>query len=77
MKKNIHPHYHKVKVIMTNGQSFEVGSTYGKPGSELVLDIDPSCHPAWTGTHRMAPKGRGVEFENRFKGLSTFTVTKN
>ena len=75
MKKNVHPKYHLVKVIMTNGETFEVGSTYA--GSELILDIDPSCHPAWTGGQRMAPKGRGVEFENRFKGLSNFTLTKS
>ena len=74
MKKKIHPSYHMITVVMTNGEEFQVRSTYGKPDSRLVLDIDPTCHPAWTGGNRMAPKGRGVNFENRFKGLANFSV---
>ena len=40
MKKNIHPNYHKIKVIMTDGSHFETMSTWGKEGETLKLDID-------------------------------------
>jgi large subunit ribosomal protein L31 len=47
MQKDIHPDYHTVKVILTDGSSFETGSTY--KGDKITLDIDPLTHPAWTG----------------------------
>jgi len=49
MKKNIHPNYHKIKVIMTDGSNFETMSTWGKEGETLKLDIDSKSHSAWTG----------------------------
>ena len=39
MKKNIHPNYHKIKVVMTDGSHFETMSTWGKEGETLKLDI--------------------------------------
>ena len=35
MKKNIHPNYHKIKVVMTDGSDFETMSTWGKDGDTL------------------------------------------
>ena len=49
MKKNIHPNYHKIKVVMTDGSQFETMSTWGKEGETLRLDIDCKSHPAWIG----------------------------
>ena len=49
MKKNIHPNYHKIKVVMTDGSEFETMSTWGKENDVLKLDIDPKSHFAWTG----------------------------
>ena len=49
MKKKIHPNYHKIKVVMTDGTDFETMSTWGKEGDTLKLDIDPKSHAAWTG----------------------------
>ena len=42
MKKNIHPNYHKIKVVMTDGSEFETMSTWGKENDVLKLDIDPN-----------------------------------
>ncbi|WP_395463187.1 50S ribosomal protein L31 [Wolbachia endosymbiont of Cantharis cryptica] len=42
--------YHKIIVVMTNGQKFETYSTYGEEGDTITLDIDPHNHPAWTGS---------------------------
>ena len=44
MKKNIHPNYHKIKVVMTDGTEFETRSTWGKENDVLKLDIDPKSH---------------------------------
>ena len=70
MKKNIHPNYHKSKVIMTDGSNFETMSTWGKEGDSLKLDIDPKSHPAWTGGSQKAlDKGRVSKFFKKFKNL--------
>ena len=37
MKKNIHPNYHKIKVVMTDGSEFETMSTWGKENDTLNL----------------------------------------
>jgi large subunit ribosomal protein L31 len=49
MKKDIHPNYHAIKVVMTDGTEFETRTTWGKPGDTMNLDIDSKSHPAWTG----------------------------
>src|SRR6476660_4307346 len=49
MKQDIHPSYHTIKVVMTDGSEFTTRSTWGKEGDVLHLDIDPKSHPAWTG----------------------------
>jgi len=68
MKKDIHPKYHDITVVMTDGTSFATRSTWGKPGATLKLDIDAKSHPAWTGVHRlMDTGGQLAKFKNRFK----------
>ena len=49
MKKDIHPKYHEINVIMTDGSTFKTRSTWGKEGDTLKLEIDSKSHPAWTG----------------------------
>ncbi len=72
MKKDIHPKYHEIKVVMTDGTEFTTRSTYGKPGDRLTLDIDPLVHPAWTGnlSQRLNDVGGQVaRFQRRFQNL--------
>lgn len=70
MKKDIHPDYHDITVVMTDGTKFTTRSTWGKAGETLHLDIDPTSHPAWTGVHRLLDTGGQLaKFEGRFKGL--------
>ena len=70
MKKNIHPNYHKIKVVMTDGSNFETKSTWGKEGDTLKLDIDSKSHPAWTGgSQKILDKGRVSKFFKKFKNL--------
>lgn len=72
MKKNIHPNYHTVKIVMTDGTEFETRSTYGKEGEVIRLDIDPLSHPAWTGVHRLIDSGGQLaKFNKKFAGFSS------
>jgi large subunit ribosomal protein L31 len=68
MKKEIHPDYHPIKVVMTDGTEYETRSTYGKAGDVLHLDIDPKTHPAWTGggQHLIDRGGRLSRFKSKF-----------
>ncbi len=72
MKSDIHPEYHTIKVVMTNGTEFLTRSTLGKEGDTLNLDIDPTTHPAWTGGSQqlLDRGGRLSRFNSRFGGLS-------
>ncbi len=70
MKREGHPDYHEITVIMTDGSQFKTRSCYGKPGDILRLDIDPKSHPAWTGVQRIMDTGGQVaKFNKRFAGL--------
>jgi large subunit ribosomal protein L31 len=70
MKEKIHPDYHEINVVMTDGTTFKTKTTWGKPGDTLRLDIDPKSHPAWTGVHRLVDSGGQLaKFNKRFKGL--------
>jgi large subunit ribosomal protein L31 len=72
MKKDIHPAYHTIKVVMTDGTEYETRSTYGEEGATLTLDIDPNTHPAWTGgsQHLVDRGGRVSRFKKKFDFLS-------
>ena len=74
MKKDIHPDYHEITVIMTDGSKYKTRSTMGKAGDTLKLDIDPKSHPAWTGQHRILDSGgQDARFNKRFSGLGVKT----
>ncbi|MDX2094988.1 MAG: 50S ribosomal protein L31 [Alphaproteobacteria bacterium] len=69
-KAGIHPDYHTITVVMTDGSRFETRSTYGKEGDVLTLDVDPKTHPAWVGGVNLRKTGRLESFNNRFGGLN-------
>ncbi len=71
MKKDIHPEYHTIKVVMTDGTEFMTRSTDGKEGDTLNLDIDPTSHPAWTGSNNqlLDRGGRVSRFKDKFSGF--------
>ena len=70
MKKDIHPDYHVITVVMTDGTEYTTRSTMGKKGDVIRLDVDPKTHPAWTGVHRLLDSGGQLaKFNKRF---STF-----
>ena len=70
MKKNTHPDYHEISVVMTDGTEFTTRSTMGKAGDTVRLDIDPKTHPAWTGVHRLVDSGGQLaKFNKRFSNF--------
>tara|TARA_R110002126_G_scaffold291744_1_gene456545 strand:+ start:157307 stop:157588 length:282 start_codon:yes stop_codon:yes gene_type:complete len=71
MKAEIHPEYHMIKVVMTDGTEYMTRSTWGSEGDTMTLEIDPLAHPAWTGgqQHLMDRGGRVSKFKKRFEGL--------
>jgi len=71
MKAEIHPNYHTIKVVMTDGTEFTTRSTYGKEGDTLNLDIDSKSHPAWTGGQQrlLDTGGQLARFNKRFQGF--------
>ena len=75
MKKDTHPDYHPITVVMTDGTKYETRSTYGKAGDTLQLDIDSKTHPAWTGTqgNLLDRGGRLSRFNDRFSGMLSAT----
>jgi large subunit ribosomal protein L31 len=68
MKPEIHPDYHFINVVMTDGTTYRTRSTFGKTDATLNLDIDPKTHPAWTGgsQHLLDRGGRVSRFNAKF-----------
>ena len=70
MKKEIHPDYHEITIVMTDGSEFKTRSTWGQDGDVMKLEIDPKSHPAWTGEHRLVDSGGQVaKFNKRFQNI--------
>ena len=71
MKADIHPDYHTINIVMTDGTKYQTRSCWGKEGDVMALEIDPLSHPAWTGgTRQLDQGGRVAQFNKRFGGLT-------
>ncbi len=69
MKKDIHPKYKEVEIVMANGDKFVTSSTYH--GASILLDVDFREHPAWKGgVATVNTKANQVaEFNKKFGGI--------
>lgn len=70
MKKDIHPQYKNLKVIISD-DVFETNSTLAS--GEILMDIDFRKHPAWTrdGHNVVNQSNKNVsDFNKKFSGLS-------
>lgn len=66
MKKGIHPYYHTIEVVMTDGTTFKTRSCY--KGDRLVLEIDSKSHPFYTGKQVLVDTaGRVDRFQKRLE----------
>jgi large subunit ribosomal protein L31 len=70
MKAGIHPDYHEINVVMTDGTKFKTRSTWGKPGDTMTLDVDSKSHQAWIGGVSIRKTGQVEKFQNKFGGFS-------
>jgi large subunit ribosomal protein L31 len=72
MKEKLHPDYHEITIVLTDGNSYKTRSTYGKPGDTLRLEIDPKSHPAWTGGQQRLVDSGGqlARFNKRFRDFN-------
>jgi large subunit ribosomal protein L31 len=66
MKKGIHPYYHTVEVVMTDGTTFKTRSCY--KSDRMVLEIDSKSHPFFTGKQVLVDTaGRVDRFQKRLE----------
>ena len=49
MRKGIHPLMRRLTLVNAQGASSTVWSTMAARNGQLLLQTDPSTHPAWTG----------------------------
>lgn len=65
MKKDLHPNYHKVKVVCACGATFETRSTHN--GDIMKVDICRECHPHYTGNKKVVDTaGRVEQFKKKY-----------
>ncbi len=70
MKKGIHPYYHVVDIVMTDGTTYKTRSCY--KSDRMVLDIDSKSHPFFTGKQMLVDTaGRVERFNKRFEKSKT------
>lgn len=66
MKKGIHPYYHTIDVVMTDGSAYKTRSCY--KNDKMVLEIDSKSHPFYTGKQVLLDTaGRVERFNKRFE----------
>ena len=64
MKKGIHPYYHNLEVVMTDGTVYHTRSCY--KADKVMLDIDSKSHPFYTGKQTLVDiAGRVDRFKKR------------
>jgi large subunit ribosomal protein L31 len=75
MKKDGHPNYHFITVLLNDGSKYLTRSTWGAEGDVMTLDIDPTTHPAWTGGNQqiLDRAGRVSKFAKKFEGIGAAT----
>lgn len=76
MKKDIHPPYKKLTIIMPDGTAIDTKSAYTK--GELRVDVDFRKHQAWSGkaTQLNSMASKVAKFNDRFSGISFSTINK-
>ena len=75
MKKDGHPNYHYITVLLNDGSKFLSRSTWSAAGDVMTLAIDPTTHPAWTGGGQqlLDRAGRVSKFTKKFEGIGAAT----
>lgn len=67
MKKGIHPDYHEITVVMSDGTEFKTRSTINTEDGTYHSEVDSKNHPFYTGNQQFASKaGRIDRFHKRY-----------
>ena len=71
MKKNIHPNYKPLRIIMNSSEEFTTSSTY--PGESFLLDVYFRKHHAWKGgvSNFNTNANQVAEFNKNFGSIFT------
>ena len=70
-QKNIHPKQHKVNIKLTNGETMEILTNWGKEGDWLTLYTDPFKHVAWKEDKTVKIESSG-EKNKKFSDFDSF-----
>ncbi len=62
MRPEIHPKYHEITATCSCGHTMKIHSTRGE---DLHLDVCSSCHPFYTGKHKVVDTAGNIEKYNR------------
>ncbi|MBI3293081.1 MAG: 50S ribosomal protein L31 [Elusimicrobia bacterium] len=74
MKPDIHPPYSEATVICACGATFKTRSTIPL----IHLEICSSCHPFFTGKHKLVDTaGRVERFQRRYAGTSVTATPRS
>ena len=75
MKDGIHPEYHEITYVMTDGEQRKTRTTWGKAGDTMRLDVDSKSHPAYTGeAARLMQNDQLDKFSKKFGSFSVGTA---
>lgn len=72
MKKDIHPELKVVEVVMNDGTTYNLKMALPDGQEKLVLDVDPTTHPAWRQdgeVHLSNKSGQVSKFKNKFADI--------
>ncbi|MEM6602544.1 MAG: 50S ribosomal protein L31 [Pseudomonadota bacterium] len=72
MKKDIHPERKVVEVVMNDGTKYHLLMALPNGAEKLVLDVDPTTHPAWKQDgklHLTDTSGQVSKFNKKFSGI--------
>ena len=72
MKKNSHPPYFNTKIICACGNIIETRATVKEA---LHVEICSSCHPFFTGKHKLVDTAGRIERFRRKYGMKETTPT--
>ena len=78
MKKNIHPNYGAVTIVMPNGDKFETCSTISGAG-DILVDVDYREHSAWKGgvSTINTRSNQVADFNKKFGGIFAMPAAKS
>lgn len=67
MKKDIHPDYKEITVVLNDGTEFKTRSTMDAKGGVFKPEIDSTNHPFYIGSQKMIMNdGRVEKFKRRY-----------